>query len=50
MLERSPLKKAVKKKNLNAYKHNGFWFCMDTLRDKKVLEKMIKQKKALWTK
>ena len=26
MLERSPLAKAVKTKNLSAYKHNGFWF------------------------
>ena len=34
MLERSPLTKAVKTKNLAAYKHTGFWFCMDTLRDK----------------
>ena len=48
MLERSPLTKAVKTKNLAAYKHNGFWFCMDTLRDKKVLDIMIKNKKSPW--
>ena len=46
MLERSPLLKAVKTKNLSAFKHKGFWFCMDTLRDKKVLDKMIKDKKS----
>ncbi len=50
MLERSPLKKAVKKKKLNAYKHTGFWFAMDTLRDKKVLDEMIKNKKSPWLK
>ena len=48
MLERSPLAKAVKTKNLSAYKHNGFWFCMDTVRDKKVLDTMIKNKKSPW--
>lgn len=48
MLERSPLNKAVKTKNLAAYKHNGFWFCMDTVRDKKVLDSMIKAKKSPW--
>ena len=50
MLERSPLKKAVKKKSLAAYKHTGFWFCMDTLRDKKVLDELIKNKKSPWIK
>ena len=50
MLERSPLIKAVKKKKLGAYKHEGFWFCMDTLRDKKVLDNMIKNKKTPWIK
>ena len=50
MLERSPLKKAVKTKNLAAFKHAGFWFCMDTLRDKKVLDALIKNKKSPWLK
>ena len=50
MLERFPLIKAVKTKNLAAYKHTGFWFCMDTLRDKKVLESLIKNKKLPWLK
>ena len=50
MLERSPLAKAVKTKNLSAYKHNGFWFAMDTVRDKKVLDTMIKNKKSPWLK
>ena len=50
MLERSPLKKAVKQKKLMAFKHTGFWFAMDTLRDKKVLDKMIKDNKSPWLK
>ena len=50
MLERSPLIKAVKTKNLAAYRHTDFWFCMDTLRDKKVLDEMVKNKNSPWTK
>jgi len=50
MLERSPLTKAVKTKNLAAYQHEGFWFCMDTLRDKKVLDALIRNKKSPWLK
>ena len=48
MLEREPFQKLTKIKNLMAYKHYGFWQCMDTMRDKKVLENMVKQKKAPW--
>ena len=44
-LEREPLEKLAKRKQLSAFKHNKFWQCMDTLRDKKVLEKMLKTKK-----
>jgi len=44
-LEREPLEKVLKKKQLNAYKHNGFWQCMDTKRDKDNLEKIFKNKK-----
>ena len=43
-LEKEPFSFATKKKQLLAYKHNGFWQCMDTLRDKVILEKKIKQK------
>ena len=48
MLERNPLQKATKKKYLMAFKHSGFWFCMDTLRDKNVLDTIWKSKKAPW--
>ena len=31
-----------------AYKHKGFWMCMDTFRDKLVLESVLKKKIKLW--
>ncbi|MDC1151706.1 sugar phosphate nucleotidyltransferase, partial [Pelagibacteraceae bacterium] len=45
ILEREPLEQASKKNQLYAFKHKGFWKCMDTLRDKEVLEKIYKQNK-----
>tara|TARA_B110000093_G_scaffold137292_1_gene147159 strand:- start:478 stop:1173 length:696 start_codon:yes stop_codon:yes gene_type:complete len=44
-LEKSPLEKAAKKNQLYAFKHNGFWQCMDTKRDKDNLEEILKTKK-----
>jgi len=44
-LEREPLKIVTKKKQLVAFKHEGFWQCMDTIRDKKKLELFYKDKK-----
>jgi len=46
-LERDPLENLSNLGQLYAFKHNGFWQCMDTLRDKEILEKSIKQKKHL---
>ena len=46
-LEREPLERAVKEKELFAYKHEGFWQCMDTKRDMKNLEE-IYSKGAQW--
>lgn len=48
VLEREPLEYAAGTKNLVAYKHTGFWQCMDTLRDKNYLEALIKEKRAPW--
>ena len=42
-LEREPFKKATYKKQLLAFKYSGFWQCMDTLRDKEILENKIKE-------
>ena len=40
ILERGPLETLSKKDELIAFKHNGFWQCMDTLREKQYLEKL----------
>jgi len=44
-LEREPLEKITKLKQLSAYKHEGFWQSMDTKRDKDRLEEIYKNKK-----
>ena len=46
-LEREPLERAVNKGELFAYKHKGFWQCMDTKRDRDYLEE-IYSKGAPW--
>jgi glucose-1-phosphate cytidylyltransferase len=46
-LEQEPFRKISKKKQLVAYKHKGFWQCMDTIRDKEILEKKIRNKEHL---
>ena len=45
ILERDPLETLSSVGNLAAYKHNGFWQCMDTKRDKEVLEEFSKKEK-----
>lgn len=44
VLERYPLEKLCNLKKLGAYKHPGFWQCLDTIRDKEILEQAIKKK------
>lgn len=48
IFERAPLETLAEKKQLVAYKHTGFWQCMDTLRDKEYLEKLWNEEKAPW--
>ena len=50
ILEREPFQKLSKKKELMAFKHYGFWQCMDTLRDKILLNQIWKSKKIPWIK
>ena len=50
VFEREPLEKISSKKQFMAYKHNSFWQCMDTLRDKILLNNLWKKKKAPWKK
>jgi glucose-1-phosphate cytidylyltransferase len=42
------LNRLSKKGDLKAFKHGGFWQCMDTLRDKLYLEELWKKNKAPW--
>jgi len=44
-LEREPMEIVTKKKQLMAFRHNGFWQCLDTKRDKDTLDKILKLKK-----
>jgi len=48
VLERDPLETVAKEGKLSAFKHDGFWQCMDTLRDKNVLEELWDSGKAPW--
>ena len=50
ILERKPLETLAQEKKLSAFKHNGFWYPMDTLRDKKYLEELWKSNSAPWKK
>ena len=48
VLEKKPLETVAAMGELMAYKHEGFWQCMDTLREKEQLEKMLAAGKAPW--
>ena len=48
ILEKTPLETLAKEKKLAAFKHNGFWHPMDTIRDKKHLENLWASNSAPW--
>ena len=48
IFEQDPLRQLAVKEQLGAYKHNGFWQCMDTQREKEQLEKMWCSGDAPW--
>jgi glucose-1-phosphate cytidylyltransferase len=48
ILEKGPLEKAAEIGQLAAYKHEGFWHCMDTKRDKDVLDSLWNSNNAPW--
>ena len=48
MFEREPLEALAENNQLMCFKHNGFWQCMDTLRDKVKLETLWAENKAPW--
>ena len=50
ILEREPLENLAKDNELVAYKHDGFWHCMDTIRDRDNLNEIWASGKAPWKK
>ena len=50
ILEREPLENLVKENELVAYRHEGFWHCMDTIRDRDNLNEIWAKGNAPWKK
>lgn len=48
VLEKDTLRQLSKIRKLGVFKHNGFWQCMDTLRDKESLEELMKDYNTPW--
>jgi glucose-1-phosphate cytidylyltransferase len=48
ILERQPLEKVASMGELMAYKHEGYWQCMDTKRDRDNLDDLWNKGKAPW--
>lgn len=48
VFERVPLEKLASEGQLMSYMHKGYWQCMDTKREKDILEELIETKKAPW--
>ncbi|MDR3091808.1 MAG: glucose-1-phosphate cytidylyltransferase [Clostridiales bacterium] len=48
VLERAPMEGLARAGRLGVYKHQGFWRCMDTARDKTTLEKLWEAGEAEW--
>ncbi len=48
MWEREPLERLAQEGELMAYKHDSFWQCMDTLREKHLLEKLWQSGNPPW--
>ena len=49
ILERIPLETLSADQSFHAYEHRGFWYCMDSLRDKQHLQKLWEDGQAPWT-
>lgn len=48
VFERAPLEKVAAEGELMSYLHNGYWQCMDTKRERDVLESLWQSGKAPW--
>ena len=46
--EQEPLRRLAQRRELHAFFHEGFWQCMDTIRDKKLLEELWQSGRAPW--
>ena len=49
-LEREPFERLTANNMVGAYKHNGFWQCMDTMKEMMYLDELIIAGKAPWIK
>jgi len=49
ILEQEPMRQAAKDGQMGSYEHNGFWQCMDTAREHKMLNELWASGKAPWT-
>ncbi len=50
VFEKDPMNRLARERQLMSYRHKGFWHCMDTSREKKILDDLVKQKRAPWMK
>lgn len=50
VLEQEPMKRLVADEELMMYRHDGFWQCMDTYRDWKLLDGLLADEQAAWKK
>ena len=50
IFEKEPLERLAEEGQLMSYMHKGFWQCMDNIREKELLEKMLSNDKAPWKK
>ena len=48
LFEKEPMERLVKDRQLVGYIHKGFWQCMDTLREKNIIEKLWEENNAPW--
>ena len=48
VFETKPLEKLVNEGQLMSYRHTGYWQCMDSMREKQILENLWEQRKAPW--
>ena len=50
ILEKEPLERVAELSQLVAFYHDGYWQCMDTIRDRNVLQKLWRENNAPWKK